>query len=590
MIQLDEYIWIGTTNEARDVKIMDGRFLKFDSILSCTTMKPPAAQAIPGVLYGMVDEPDYTPWSEKEKAYAAGFIHTCVSQKKKVFVHSDMGQSRCAAAVYQYLTRYKNMPSSDALTFIQGKSPKARPNPIVLSTPPVAPPLIPQIKDMEVVEKGLSVVLVTWNRKDVVKQCVESILSSTPEPFEFVVVDNGSTDGTAEYIQQYLDKIRCLRLPANFGKGFAANLGIRMSRGQWICYFDSDVVVKEGWLDEIKSAYERIPMSGWLSLPFTEMKVEEGFNNLFEGLVSGGMMFMDRKVWNEVGGMPEDRLYGFVDIDYARTVRAKGYKVGYIGSTKRLIHLGGEKDTTDYQEWKELHRHQKTPPPALIGYPPVDIIMVRFNLPDIEGACIRSVLEHTTDWAYCLTVVDNYGAKMPLGVLWNRLIEQSPCDYVCLLNSDTLVTEGWLNRLMSAFADPKAGIVGPSTNFCGTKQARFPMSTGLKPEEATTWSETVADEYRGQSEDSELSGFCYLLKKEVWQKIGGFKTEFGFYGQETEFNIRARYAGYKTLWRKDAFVYHYGGASVKAAQERGEMDQGEERSLGMSILSHLLER
>ena len=96
MKQIDENIWMGTTTEALDENAMHNRDREFTAILSCTTVKPPAAQAIPGVVYGHVDVPDYTPWSEDQKQYAAHFIHE-TSQSRLVFVHSDMGISRAPA-------------------------------------------------------------------------------------------------------------------------------------------------------------------------------------------------------------------------------------------------------------------------------------------------------------------------------------------------------------------------------------------------------------------------------------------------------------------------------------------------------------
>ena len=210
--------------------------------------------------------------------------------------------------------------------------------------------------------------------------------------------------------------------------------------------------------------------------------------------------------------------------------------------------------------------------------------MVRFNLPEIEAQCIESLMR-STRWAFRLNIVDNFGAKEPLGVLWNRLIEDSPFDHILLLNSDCIVTEGWLTKLMETMAsDPKIAVAGPSTNACGTKQR---IATGLSPDEADAYALKVQEEYRGQHEDCEISGFAYLLRKDAWKKVGGFSPNFGFYGQETELNFRLRQAAFRTVWCKGSFVYHHWGASVKAAAERGEMDVDKERRLGGAILQQL---
>lgn len=374
MIQIEENIYIGTTTEALDRSIMQARHLTFGAILSCTTVIPPAAQGMPGVLYSGIPIPDATPWPEKEKKHAVKFIREAV-RFGKVFVHSDLGQSRSAAAVYFYLVRGLRMSHQEALDLLKARHPTGHIHPIILTgrVPPVEirVPSAPVKLDMPpsiLFPYELSVVSVTWNRLETVKRCVASILTNTNRPFQFIVVDNGSTDGTAEYLQG-LNKTITVHLWQNWGKGRAANLGLGMAQGEWVSYFDSDIEVPPGWFPTMRKAYEEIPRVGWLSLPYgtTRFKGRTGeLKKLSEEGISGGMVFWHSKVLKQIGGFPDDRLYGRVDIDYAQIARGKGFRVGYVISSKRILHCT-RGDDPEYKEWQEIQRRKPQPPPMSRG-------------------------------------------------------------------------------------------------------------------------------------------------------------------------------------------------------------------------------
>jgi glycosyltransferase involved in cell wall biosynthesis len=87
-----------------------------------------------------------------------------------------------------------------------------------------------------------SIVTATYNRKEALKRCVESILAQTHQDFEHIVVDDGSTDGTTEMMQQYTDpRIRYIQLDKNYGTATPArNRGIDEMTGNALIVWDSD--------------------------------------------------------------------------------------------------------------------------------------------------------------------------------------------------------------------------------------------------------------------------------------------------------------------------------------------------------------
>jgi len=183
----------------------------------------------------------------------------------------------------------------------------------------------------------------------------------------------------------------------------------------------------------------------------------------------------------------------------------------------------------------------------------VNIIVVGYKVPKIEHACVGSIIKNT-NYPYLLTFFDNYGSGLSLTEVWNFLIDKSPLKYVCLLNSDTIVYPGWLKKLIDPLgSDKKIAFVGPSTNNCHSPQKRIATY-----EEAT--------KYEGKIEimKDPISGFCLVFRKALWTELGGFNPKYKLYGQESDFIDRAQRLGYKVAWRKDAFVYHKGEASVNA--------------------------
>ena len=85
----------------------------------------------------------------------------------------------------------------------------------------------------------ISVILPTYNRADWLTQAVDSVLNQTYAPVELIVVDDGSTDGTADLLTAYGPRLTVLR-QVNSGVSAARNRGIREAAGQWIAFIDSD--------------------------------------------------------------------------------------------------------------------------------------------------------------------------------------------------------------------------------------------------------------------------------------------------------------------------------------------------------------
>lgn len=141
-------------------------------------------------------------------------------------------------------------------------------------------------------------------------------------------------------------------------------------------------------------------------------------------------------------------------------------------------------------------------------------------------------------------------------------------EFVLLLNNDTVVTPGWLGRMLSVLkAHPATGLVGPTSNYVSGLQlvpgCRYGDRAGLESF-AAAW----AAEHAGQSiRTTRLVGFCLLSRREVIERIGGLDERFGTGNfEDDDFCLRAAQAGYEARIAVDAFVHHTGSQTFKGAR------------------------
>ncbi|MDT0643048.1 glycosyltransferase [Zunongwangia sp. F363] len=117
----------------------------------------------------------------------------------------------------------------------------------------------------------ISIILPVYNRERYVADAIESILKQTYENFELIIIDDGSTDDSIEFIEKYDDsRIKLFQLPFNQGLSTARNRGIENSKGKYIAFMDSDDISHPQRLVkqiEILETNEEIWVCGsWLKL------------------------------------------------------------------------------------------------------------------------------------------------------------------------------------------------------------------------------------------------------------------------------------------------------------------------------------
>jgi glycosyltransferase involved in cell wall biosynthesis len=188
----------------------------------------------------------------------------------------------------------------------------------------------------------VSVIVPTHNRAPVLGRALHSVLGQTGVPLEVIVVDDASTDDTPQVLQAFsTPPLRCLRLPARQGAAAARNAGIRLSRGAWLAFLDSDDEWLPGYLqaqlaaaasrgERLGVSYTRVErldgrqrqlvpgcIRTWLNrLPLRRYRLS---GNLTEALARGNFITLQsalvRRTCLDQAGMFDERLPRLQDWD-----------------------------------------------------------------------------------------------------------------------------------------------------------------------------------------------------------------------------------------------------------------------------------
>lgn len=242
-----------------------------------------------------------------------------------------------------------------------------------------------------------SIIILCFNGLDYTRQCLDSIKEFTPEPHEIVIVDNGSTDGTHEFLRRYANKysnVKIITNESNAGYAVGNNQGIKAVQGDYIVLLNNDVVVTSGWLTRMIGHLEescevgmvgpvsnsvsgaqlihRVPYSNNLSQMHNfAREIEEKNAGQTESCMRlvGFCLLVRKEVLEIIGGLDEGYMTGnFEDDDLCLRSWIAGYR-NVIAKDVFVHHFGSmsfKENSIDYsctmdtnrshflEKWKEI--------------------------------------------------------------------------------------------------------------------------------------------------------------------------------------------------------------------------------------------
>jgi len=252
----------------------------------------------------------------------------------------------------------------------------------------------------------VSVIIVSWNARGYLKQCLESLTPAVCRyPMEIIVVDNASSDGSPELVESSFPQVRLIRNPINLGFARGNNLGIQNSHGRYLCLINSDVKVLPDCISRLVDYCEQHPEVGmagpqvaggdgklqrscrgfptlWnmlcralaLDSLFPRCKLFTGYSlshwpqnaTRAVDILSGCFWLIRRETLSRVGLLDEAFFMYGEDMDWSKRFWLNGSSLAFV-SEAEAVHYGGasssnapirfyiEKQRADLQYWKKHH-------------------------------------------------------------------------------------------------------------------------------------------------------------------------------------------------------------------------------------------
>lgn len=250
----------------------------------------------------------------------------------------------------------------------------------------------------------LSIIIVSYNTKDLTLDCINSVIKNTKSiSYEIVVVDNGSSDGSVNEVKKSIKSIRSTKgikgkiiiNKKNLGFGRANNIGIREACGKYVLLLNSDCLIHDNVLGEMVEFLSNHPEIGvatcalmdksgnlqgtggyfpnlfrvfsWMTflddIPILDRLIKpfhpmHGISPVYSGRnfykkarqidwITGAFMLIRKKVLDEVGGFDEDYFMYTEETDLCFRIKKNGWEIWYLPKW-HITHLGGASSTHEF--------------------------------------------------------------------------------------------------------------------------------------------------------------------------------------------------------------------------------------------------
>jgi GT2 family glycosyltransferase len=202
----------------------------------------------------------------------------------------------------------------------------------------------------------VSVVIVTHNGRHHLDSCLRAMAAQEGIDSETIVVDNASTDGTAELLRADFPWVRVVTLPDNRGFAGGNNAGVRAARGRFVALLNNDTIAAAGWLRALLDGLDEASGVALTTSRIVYMHDPDVIDSAGDSVIRWGGAFkrhhgaaasaaaesaevfgvcgaaclMPKRVFDELGGFDEDFFFSHEDADLSYRARLRGYRCRYV--------------------------------------------------------------------------------------------------------------------------------------------------------------------------------------------------------------------------------------------------------------------
>ena len=241
-----------------------------------------------------------------------------------------------------------------------------------------------------------SIIIPHWNGRSHLDDCLTALRQQTFTDFEVILADNGSNDGSQEYVRQQFSEVRLLELGQNRGFTGACNAGYAASRGEFAILLNNDTAVEPNWLSEIVRVFHQQPDVGAIASKMLLFDQRDHFHTAgdtyrLDGIpgnrgvwqqdvgqydqeedvfgACGGSSAYRRAMLDEIGFLDDDFFFSCEDVDLAWRAQLAGWRVRYVPTAvvyHKLKATGGSVTGSFYDGRNFLYLIWKNYPTTLL--------------------------------------------------------------------------------------------------------------------------------------------------------------------------------------------------------------------------------
>ena len=262
----------------------------------------------------------------------------------------------------------------------------------------------------------VSVIIVNYNVANFLEQCLLSLERSlTDDRFEIIVIDNASTDGSLDLLAKQFPEVKVISNSANVGFAHANNQALSIVKSEIVLFLNPDTLLPESLLQKTTEQFATDPQIGAIGvrmidgnghfLPESKRRTPTAWSSFIKlfgvdgigsnkqhgyydlhlaqdndgetEVLSGACLFARRSVLQSIGGFDERFFMYAEDIDLSMSIRRKGLKIWYAGSSC-IIHFKGESTTKNVRYVHDFYTAM--------------LLFVRKHYPGLPGMIMRSFL------------------------------------------------------------------------------------------------------------------------------------------------------------------------------------------------------